>query len=79
MAKKITEHPMKRFIHPRAIESAWVTTSREPREYRLTPDDRIVRSENPDAGELIGRYDDSVLLEDFRADVNFTARLRHKP
>ena len=70
---------MKHFIHPRAIESAWVTTSREPREYRLTPDDRIVRSENPDAGELIGRYDDSVLLEEFRADVIFTARARNKP
>ena len=70
---------MKHFIAQRAIEAAWVTTSREPREYRLTPDDRIVRSDNPDAGELVGRYDDSVLLEDFRADVNFTARLRHKP
>lgn len=69
---------MKHFIHPHTIESAWVTTSREPREYRLTPDDRIVCSENPDAGELIGRYDDSVLLEDFRADVKFAARLRRK-
>ncbi len=69
---------MKHFIHPRAIESAWVTTSREPREYRLTPDDRIVCSDNPDAGELIGRYDDSVLLEEFRADVKFVARLRRK-
>lgn len=70
---------MKHFIPQRAIESAWVTTSLEPREYRLTSDDRIVRSEAPDAGELIGRYDDSVLLEDFRADVNFAARLRRKP
>lgn len=70
---------MKHFIAQRAIEAAWVTTSREPREYRLTPDDRIVRSDNPDAGELIGRYDDSVLLEEFRADVNFAARLRRKP
>lgn len=66
---------MKHFIHPHTIESAWVTTSREPREYRLTPDDRIVCSENPDVGELIGRYDDSVLLEEFRADVKFAARL----
>lgn len=70
---------MKHYVHPHVIESAWVTTSREPREYRLTPDNRIVRSEAQDAGELIGRYDDSVLLEDFRADVNFVARLRRKP
>lgn len=70
---------MKHFIHPHTIESAWVTTSREPREYRLTQDDRIVRSDDPDAGELIGRYDDSVLLEEFRADVIFTARARNKP
>lgn len=69
---------MKHIVHPHAIDSAWVTTSREPREYRLTPDNRIVCSDSPDAGELIGRYDDSVRLEDFRADVKFTARMRRK-
>jgi len=40
---------MKHYVHPRAIESAWVTTSREPREYRLTPGDRIVCSDDPAA------------------------------
>jgi len=42
---------MSRHIPPYVIETAWVSTSshREPREYRLTPGDRIVCSDDPAA------------------------------
>lgn len=69
---------MSRYIPPYVIETAWVSTSshREPREYRLTPGDRIVCSDDPADGTLIGCYDGRVTLRDFRADVSFTARER---
>lgn len=70
----------RRYIGATEVEKAWFATAnnRAPCEYRLTPDNRIVCSESPDDGELVGVYDNNVLLEDFRADVRFAVKLRRK-
>lgn len=68
----------RRYIGATEVEKAWFATAnnRAPCEYRLTPDNRIVCSDNPDDGELVGVYDNNALLEDFRVDVRFTWKLR---
>ena len=67
-----------RYVHQHTVERAWTSMTAEPRQYRLTPDNRIVCSESHDDGELIGVYDNNVLFEDFRADVRFAVKLRRK-
>lgn len=69
---------MTRYVHQRTVERAWTSMTSEPRQYRLTPEMQILCSDSPLHGELIGWYDESVSLADFRDDVKYASALMRK-